>query len=63
MRWVALILTVGLVGAAPAVAEDARLDWPLRPPPVVARGFDAPSPDWTSRLSKGTSCARPHLRC
>src|ERR1700720_2358494 len=35
-----------LVSAAPAVADDVRLDWPLRPPPAVARGFDAPSPDW-----------------
>jgi murein DD-endopeptidase MepM/ murein hydrolase activator NlpD len=43
---VALMLVVGLVGAVPAVAEDARLDWPLRPAPAVARGFDAPSPDW-----------------
>lgn len=32
--------------AAPAVADDPRLDWPLRPPPPVARGFDAPAPDW-----------------
>jgi murein DD-endopeptidase MepM/ murein hydrolase activator NlpD len=43
---VALILGVSLVSAAPAVADDIRLDWPLRPPPAVARGFDAPSPDW-----------------
>jgi murein DD-endopeptidase MepM/ murein hydrolase activator NlpD len=35
-----------LVSAAPAVADNVRLDWPLRPPPAVARGFDAPSPDW-----------------
>jgi murein DD-endopeptidase MepM/ murein hydrolase activator NlpD len=40
------MLSVGLVGAAPALADDVRLDWPLRPPPTVARGFDAPSPDW-----------------
>jgi len=40
------MLSVGLVGATPAVAEDVRLDWPLRPPPPVTRGFDAPSPDW-----------------
>ena len=46
MRWVALILTVGLVSAVPAAAEDVRLDWPLRPPPVVVRAFDAPQPDW-----------------
>jgi murein DD-endopeptidase MepM/ murein hydrolase activator NlpD len=39
-------LATVLVGAAPAAAEDVRLDWPLRPPPAVTRGFDAPSPDW-----------------
>jgi murein DD-endopeptidase MepM/ murein hydrolase activator NlpD len=43
---VALMLGMCLVSAAPAVADDVRLDWPLRPPPTVARGFDAPSPDW-----------------
>ncbi len=37
---------LGLVSAVPAVADDVRLDWPLRPPPAVARGFDAPSPNW-----------------
>ena len=42
----ALILGVSMVSAAPAVADDVRLDWPLRPPPAVARGFDAPTPDW-----------------
>ena len=46
MRWVALMLSVGLLSATPAAADDARLDWPLRPPPAVARGFNAPSPDW-----------------
>ena len=40
------MLVVGLVSAVPAVAEDVRLEWPLRPPPAVARGFDGPSPDW-----------------
>ena len=40
------MLGVGLVSAAPAVADDVRLDWPLRPPPAVVRGYDAPSPDW-----------------
>ena len=48
---------VGLVGmgpcaavasAAPAASDGGRLGWPLRPPPTVARGFDAPSPDWTA---------------
>lgn len=42
-----LMLVLGLTAAAPAAAAvDPRLDWPLRPPPVVARGFDAPSPNW-----------------
>lgn len=43
----ALALAPALVCAAPAVADDARLRWPLRPPPAVVRGFDAPSPNWT----------------
>jgi murein DD-endopeptidase MepM/ murein hydrolase activator NlpD len=43
---VALMLSVALVSSAPAAADDVRLDWPLRPPPAVTRGFDAPSPDW-----------------
>jgi murein DD-endopeptidase MepM/ murein hydrolase activator NlpD len=46
MRRAAFVLCCALVSAAPAVADDVRLDWPLRPPPAVARGFDAPSPDW-----------------
>jgi len=46
MRWVALILSWTLISATPAGADGVRLDWPLRPPPAVARGFDAPSPKW-----------------
>jgi murein DD-endopeptidase MepM/ murein hydrolase activator NlpD len=46
MRWTALILTAVLLSAAPVRADGPRLDWPLRPPPVVLRGFDAPSPNW-----------------
>ncbi|QNI06351.1 M23 family metallopeptidase [Mycobacterium kubicae] len=47
MRWVALILLCWvLLNAPPADADDARLNWPLRPPPTVVRAFDAPSPDW-----------------
>src|SRR5271163_301987 len=40
------MLSWALISATPAGADDARLDWPLRPPPAVARGFHAPSPDW-----------------
>lgn len=43
--WV-LVWAVALLVAAPAGADSARLDWPLRPPPAVVRGFDAPDPDW-----------------
>lgn len=39
-------LAVALACAAPADADIGRLQWPLRPPPAVTRGFDAPSPDW-----------------
>jgi murein DD-endopeptidase MepM/ murein hydrolase activator NlpD len=46
MRWLALILSIGLVSAAPAVADDVRLQWPLRPAPAVVRTFDGPSPNW-----------------
>jgi murein DD-endopeptidase MepM/ murein hydrolase activator NlpD len=46
MRTLAVLLTVGLVLAAPAHAEDGRLTWPLRPRPAVTRSFDAPSPNW-----------------
>jgi murein DD-endopeptidase MepM/ murein hydrolase activator NlpD len=50
MRWAAVVLCGVLVSAAPAVADsgndNARLQWPLRPPPTVVRGFDAPSPNW-----------------
>ena len=43
---VAWMVAVALVCAAPARADDARLDWPLRPRPAVLRVFDAPSPNW-----------------
>jgi murein DD-endopeptidase MepM/ murein hydrolase activator NlpD len=46
MRWLALILSIGLVSAAPAVADDVGLQWPLRPAPAVVRAFDGPSPNW-----------------
>lgn len=44
--WRAAILAVTLLCAAPAQADNERLDWPLRPRPAVVRGFDAPSPNW-----------------
>ena len=50
MRWAAVVLCWVLVGAAPAVADsgndpdNVRLQWPLRPPPAVVRGFDGPGP-------------------
>ncbi|MEB3069026.1 M23 family metallopeptidase [[Mycobacterium] vasticus] len=46
MRWIALLTTLALVTAAPAGADDFRLDWPLRPQPTVTRAFDAPRPNW-----------------
>jgi murein DD-endopeptidase MepM/ murein hydrolase activator NlpD len=47
VRWVALlILCWALINAPPADADESRLDWPLRPPPTVVRGFDAPTPNW-----------------
>lgn len=46
MRVTALIATVALLCAGFSGADTGRLDWPLRPPPAVTRGFDAPSPDW-----------------
>src|SRR5438270_8505577 len=42
----ALMAALALVTAVPAAAGGVRFQWPLRPPPAVARGFDAPSPDW-----------------
>jgi murein DD-endopeptidase MepM/ murein hydrolase activator NlpD len=46
MRILVVLVVVGLVVAAPATADDGRLDWPLRPRPAVVRQFDAPKPDW-----------------
>ena len=49
MRWAAVVLCWVLLSAAPAVADsgkdNARLEWPLRPPPAVVRGFDGPGPE------------------
>ncbi|KZS53430.1 peptidase M23 [Mycobacterium ostraviense] len=46
MRRLALIVCWTLASAWPAVADDFRLEWPLRPPPAVVRGYDAPAPNW-----------------
>ena len=43
-----MLLMATLLVTGPAQAEDVRLDWPLRPPPAVLRGFDAPKPNWTA---------------
>ncbi|SNV80770.1 M23 peptidase domain-containing protein [Mycolicibacter terrae] len=40
------MLVVSLLLATPARSDSVRLDWPLRPRPVVVRAFDAPRPDW-----------------
>jgi murein DD-endopeptidase MepM/ murein hydrolase activator NlpD len=45
------MLSLALLPAIPAFADDMRLQWPLRPPPAVARGFDGPGPgkpNWTA---------------
>ncbi|VBA37179.1 hypothetical protein LAUMK191_01781 [Mycobacterium attenuatum] len=41
-----LILCWTLLSAAPAAADDVRLQWPLRPRPAVLRDYDAPAPNW-----------------
>jgi murein DD-endopeptidase MepM/ murein hydrolase activator NlpD len=46
MRIMSVLMTIGLALAAPATADDGRLDWPLHPRPAVVRVFDAPSPNW-----------------
>jgi murein DD-endopeptidase MepM/ murein hydrolase activator NlpD len=56
MRLLAILLTVGLLSAAPATAENGRLDWPLRPRPAVLQVFDAPSPNW-NRGHRGVDLA------
>jgi len=48
-----------IAGAAPAHADDGRLDWPLRPRPAVARPFDAPSLRWQPGHRGVDLAARP----
>ena len=56
MRWLAVMMAMALVYAAPVRADNARLDWPLRPRPAVLRTFDAPSPNW-NRGHRGVDLA------
>lgn len=56
MRKLVAVVAIALVCAAPVRAEDGRLDWPLRPRPVVTRVFDAPSPNW-NRGHRGVDLA------
>ena len=59
MRWITVVMVMVMVAAAPAAADDGRLDWPLRPRPPVLRMFDAPSPNW-NRGHRGVDlAARP----
>jgi murein DD-endopeptidase MepM/ murein hydrolase activator NlpD len=46
MRWLTLMIAFALGCAPTALADNGRLDWPLRPRPAVLRLFDAPSPNW-----------------
>src|SRR5215218_7851613 len=46
MRLATAFAVLMVVCAAPAAADEGRLNWPLRPRPAVVRAFDAPSPDW-----------------
>jgi murein DD-endopeptidase MepM/ murein hydrolase activator NlpD len=56
MRSLVILFVPALLCAAPAVADDPRLDWPLRPRPAVVRAYDAPSPDW-NRGHRGVDLA------
>jgi murein DD-endopeptidase MepM/ murein hydrolase activator NlpD len=56
MRWLAVMIAMALVCAAPVRADNGRLDWPLRPRPAVLRTFDAPSPNW-NRGHRGVDLA------
>jgi murein DD-endopeptidase MepM/ murein hydrolase activator NlpD len=56
MRLLASMVAISLVCAPVAVAEEGRLEWPLRPRPAVTQGFDAPSPNW-NRGHRGVDLA------
>ncbi len=46
MRLLALMMLLAVMCAAPVMADNGRLAWPLQPRPAVLREFDAPSPNW-----------------
>jgi murein DD-endopeptidase MepM/ murein hydrolase activator NlpD len=56
VRALVILFVPALLCAGPAVADEPRLDWPLRPRPAVVRSFDAPSPDW-NRGHRGVDLA------
>jgi murein DD-endopeptidase MepM/ murein hydrolase activator NlpD len=56
MRVLATVVAVSLLLATPAQAHPARLQWPLRPRPVVVGAYDAPALDW-NRGHRGVDLA------
>ncbi|MBJ7336595.1 M23 family metallopeptidase [Mycolicibacterium sp.] len=46
MRFLAALVTLSILLAPSAAADEGRLDWPLRPRPEVVRTFDAPAVKW-----------------
>jgi murein DD-endopeptidase MepM/ murein hydrolase activator NlpD len=56
MRYLAVLTAMALLCAPAVLADDGRLDWPLRPRPAVLRVFDAPSPNW-NRGHRGVDLA------
>ena len=53
---IASIAAAAVPCAAPARADEPRLDWPLRPRPAVVQTFDGPSPNW-NRGHRGVDLA------
>ncbi|MGV0742127.1 M23 family metallopeptidase [Mycolicibacterium sp. XJ870] len=56
MRFLAAALVLALISAAPAEADNGRLQWPITPRPAVTRAFDAPFPNW-NRGHRGVDLA------
>lgn len=46
MRLLTVLVALAVALAAPAVADEGRLSWPLRPRPAVSRVFEAPAARW-----------------